>query len=245
LAVLITALVLPGMAVSGNTIADLRQQQQDLRNRRTEIERRLGQGAVARDQAREDLEYLDLLVNEAILELNIITEELDETRFRLAMTEYELAHVEIERAQQWELFSARARFMYINGGMGYLDVLFSSQNLSDLLTRMEYVNRIVEFDQGLADELLATEERIRDYRDEIDRQRREIEVLEREQRTSYNNLETRRNDVRQLYNRINADIASWQQQINSLEQSSGEIENLIRQRQQHVLVVTHFPGLTK
>ena len=235
LALLIAALTLPlapAAPVAGNSIADLRQQQQEIRNQRNSIENRLRQTGVAMAQAREDMDYLDLLVREAILELNIITEELDETRFQLAVTEYELALTEIERAEQWELFGQRARFMYMNGGMGYLDVLFSSNNLSDLLNRMEYVSRIVELDQNLADELLATEERIRNQRDEIDQQRREIEVLEREQRRSYNELENRLSEIERLYHRLNADDALYRQQIGSLEQSSNQIEAMIVQRQQ-------------
>jgi len=227
--ILVTALVFP---VGANTISDLRQQQQELRNRRAQIERQLGQTEAERAQAREDINYLDLLVAEAILELNIVTEQLDETRFQLAMAEFELAMAEIERAEQWEFFAQRARFMYMNGDMGYLDILFGSQNLSDLLNRMEYVNRIVSFDQNMADNLLAAEERIRIHRDEIDVQRIEVEALEREHRAAYNELERRLRDIRDLYIRLNSDAALYQQQINAMEQSNREIEALIVRRQQ-------------
>ncbi|MCL2616213.1 MAG: peptidoglycan DD-metalloendopeptidase family protein [Defluviitaleaceae bacterium] len=232
-AVLVTVLTVPvAMPVTGNSVADLRQQQQEIRNQRNAIQQRLGATAAAQAQAREDIEYLDLLVREATLELNIITEELDETRWQLSVTEYELAHTEIARAEQWELFAQRARFMYMHGSMGHLDVLFGSNNLSDLLNRMEYVNRIMELDQNIGNELLATEERIRQQRDDIDRHRREVEVLEREQRRSYNVLVENLAEIERLYRRLNADAALYQQQIGSLEQSSNQIENMIRERQQ-------------
>jgi len=227
--VLIAALTMP---VAAATVADLRQQQQDLRNRRNQVERQLGQTAAAQAQAREDIAYLDLLLEEATLELNLITTELDETRFHLDTTLYELAHAEIEREEQWELFTQRARFMYVHGGMGYLDVLFSSQNLSDLLNRMEYVNRIVQLDQNIANDLLATEERIRDHSEVVERQLREVEVLEREQRTAYNTFDTRLQDIRHLYVRLNNDAALYQQQIDTLTQSGNQVEAMIRQRQQ-------------
>jgi len=219
------------LPVAASSVADLRRQQEQLRQQRTNIERRLGQSEAQRAQAREDSEYLDILVSEAILELNIITAELDETRFELATTQYNLAHAEIERADQWELFNQRARYMYMHGGMGHLDVLFSSSSLGDMMNRMEYVNRIVQLDQNIADELMATEERIRNHQHDIERHLREVEVLEREQRTSYENYERRRNDVRALYMRLNSDIALYYRQINTLEQSQNQVENLIRQRQ--------------
>ena len=227
--VLITALALP---VAATSMSDLRQQQQELRQQRNQIERRLGQTAAAQAQARQDIAYLDLLVAEATVELNLITTELDETRFQLATTQYRLGHAEIERQEQWELFSQRARYMYMHGGMGHLDVLFSSANLSDLLNRMEYVNRIVQLDQSIANELLATEERIRNHQFEVERKLREVEVLEREHRRSHNNLQLRLDDIRHHYIRLNNDAALFQQQINALEQSSSQVEAMIRQRQQ-------------
>ena len=227
--IMITAMVFP---VNAASVAELRQQQQELRTRRTEIERQLGQTQAERAQAREDINYLDLLVNEAVVELNIITAELDETRFQLAMAEYELAKAEIERAEQWEFFAQRARFMYMNGDMGHLDILFGSQDLADLLNRMEHMNRIVSFDQNMANNLLEIEETIRIQRDEIDLQRIEVEALEREHRAAYNELDARLRDIRNLYIRLNNDAALYQQQINAMQQSSNDIEALIVRRQQ-------------
>jgi len=227
--VLAVTMVVP---VGASSIAELRQQQQDIRNRRTAIERQLGQTQAERAQAREDINYLDLLVNEAVIELNIVTAELDETRFRLAVAEYELAKAEIELDNQWEIFLRRLDSMYRSGEMGLLDIMFGSQDLADFLNRMDHLNRIANFDQNMVHNLLEVKENIRIQRDEIDLQRIEVEALEREHRAAYNELEARLRDIRNLYIRLNNDAALYQQQINAMEQSNREIEQLIVRRQQ-------------
>jgi len=227
--ILVVAMVMP---VGASSITELRQQQQEIRNRRAAIERQLGQTQAERAQAREDINYLDLLVNEAIIELNIVTAELDETRFRLALAEYELAKAEIELDNQWEIFLRRLDSMYRSGEMGLLDIMFGSQDLADFLNRMDSLNRIASFDQNMVHNLLEVKETIRIQRDEIDLQRIEVEALEREHRAAYNELDARLRDIRNLYIRLNNDAALYQQQINSMEQSNREIEQLIVRRQQ-------------
>lgn len=218
--------------VSASSVQELRQRQEEIRRQRAQVEQRRNQAQTALQEAEAEMQYLDLEVAEAVVNLNLVTEQLDETRYDLAWAEYNLAVAQIEREEQLENFRQRARFMYIHGNTGYLEMLLNSRDFGDLLTRMEYVNRIVALDQNMAEELERTETNIRNMRDEIDLARIEIEVLEREMRANYETLDNRLAAVRQLHARISNDTALFEAMIAEHNATEQQIQGLLVQRQQ-------------
>lgn len=218
--------------VFASSVQELRQRQEEIRQGRAQAQQRRNQAQNALQEAEAEMEDLDLQVAEAVVELNLVTVQLDETRHNLAWAEYELAVAMIEREEQLENFRQRARFMYIHGRTGYLEMIFNARDFGDLLTRMEYVNRIVELDQNMADELERVEIHIRNMRDEIDHRRIEIEVLEREMRTNYETLDARLADVRNLHARISNDVALFEGIMAQYEANEQQIQALLAQRQQ-------------
>ena len=220
-----------GVTVMGQSVQELRQRQDEIRRARTEAQQRRNQAQTALQEADAEMQYLDLQVAEAVVELNLVTTQLDETRYNLAWATYELAVATQEREEQMESFRQRARFMYIHGNTGYLEMLLNSRDFGDLLTRMEYVNRIVALDQNMADTLEQTETRIRNMRDEIDHARIEIEVLEREMRANYEALDARLADVQALHRRISNDVELFEGMMAQYEANEAQIQGLIAQAQ--------------
>ena len=61
-------------------------------------------------------------------------------------TQIKLETAENNSKAQDDLFKKRVRGMYINGTDSYLDVLLESDNLSDFISRMDMVTKVIGFD---------------------------------------------------------------------------------------------------
>ena len=107
-----------------------------------------------------ELLQLDIELDEAADEYYLISDELDRTREELEQTKIDLADAEARYDTQYAAMKDRIRFMYESGDIGYLEILFESQDFADFLNRVEYVNRIVGYDQSLVARLLETEQQI-------------------------------------------------------------------------------------
>lgn len=68
--------------------------------------------------------------------------KLDKTNADIANTDKELAALKEELAAASGRLSIRAAEMYRSGGIDYLMLLFSADTLDDMLTRLEYVQRL-------------------------------------------------------------------------------------------------------
>ncbi len=71
----------------------------------------------------------------------------------IAQTKRELAETEEREEEQYALFCKRVRAMEENGTVSYWSVLFNATDFSDLLSRLDFVSEIMEYDQGVIDTL--------------------------------------------------------------------------------------------
>lgn len=122
--------------------------------------------------------------------------------------------------------------MYENGSVGYIQVILDSQNFSDFLKRVEYINRLMEYDRNVLTEYQNTEQMISDKVVEISEQKEEIEDLTDQQkakkRTLDENIVLKNNLVKQL----SSEEATYMQQIKDLEEADKDVTALINKAQQ-------------
>ncbi|MDR1209492.1 MAG: peptidoglycan DD-metalloendopeptidase family protein [Clostridiales bacterium] len=224
------------MALSGATAYAVTQADIDkLKERYTEAERKKESAqSLLDDTNREksalllEVAALDAELESALAELDLITAELANTRESLAQARIQLGEAEADRAKQYETLKARLRVMYENGDSGYIDLLFESADLSEMMNRYEYMSRIIDFDRGVFDKLIATERDIAETLAEIDAREKEQAVLEASQIEKSIALEdsiASRNDrVAEL--RKDADL--FAQQAADMASESDEITAAIR-----------------
>ena len=105
---------------------------------------------------------LDLKLNDLALTIFELQEEIAETEGQLEETEGQLEAARQRAAEQYETMKARVQYIYENGETSYLDVLFNSGSLSDMLNQFEYVSQIQEYDNSLLERYEAARAEVED-----------------------------------------------------------------------------------
>ncbi|MCW6090663.1 C40 family peptidase [Clostridium sporogenes] len=90
----------------------------------------------------------------------------------------EKAEKQIESRE--DLFNKRVRAMYISGFDSYADIILESEGLSDLITRVDTVKKVMGFDQGVIKELKTKKEEIKEKKVALDKKSTEIVQLKSE-----------------------------------------------------------------
>lgn len=177
----------------------------------------------------QEVSRLDLLLDEASDEFDNIVEQLDITEKLLEETESELSEAVQQYDNQYSAYKSRVRYMYEKGTSGYLEVVLKADSLTDFLNRIEYVNKIAEYDRELTDKLSQSkvdiEERLRD----TERQKREVEYLENQQKIKLQALENTKTQKSALVVQLTMEEQQYIQQVNDLEAESDRIEKLIKE----------------
>ena len=171
-------------AVGAETINELKQQSQGIRSKITDAKSQLNSVISQKEDTQSEIRQLDSELADVQAELDRLIRELEETSQRLDLTQEELEKATNQKKEQYETLKQRVRIMYENGTAGYLETLLDAHDMSDFLQRMEYTNRIMEYDRNLLDSFEKVETLISTSVDRIEDDKARLEVLlyEREER---------------------------------------------------------------
>lgn len=78
-----------------------------------------------------------------------------------------------------DLFGKRVRAMYISGGDSYLDILLASESLSDFMSRIDTVSKIMRFDKNVVIKLKEEKEAIVKEKENLDQEKNKLVSLKK------------------------------------------------------------------
>ena len=120
-------------------------------------------------------------------ELASLSKELDDTSSKIETLSAEvekakldLAAAKLNEEAQYESMKDRIKFMYEGGSTSLLQILFSSESMSDFLNKAEYVSTISDYDRDMLDELSEARKNVEEKQAELEAQQAELTSLQEE-----------------------------------------------------------------
>lgn len=215
--------------IEAKSLSDLQKQQTELKKKQDEMKKALENAKTQQKSISQEIQDLDMKVSTAQEELDRIETQLSDAELKLAAAQEKLTTATAAREKQFYTFSKRLRFIHENGSIGYLKVVLESESFGDLLTRMQYVNDIMTYDQNTLQELKDNEKIISVKTQEVKDEKIRIETLANEQKEKTNSLQTLLVEKQNAYNQYRQDEAKYEQELAETEKASREVENLISQ----------------
>ncbi len=168
-AALMLCVLLPGTetAYAGNERAELQEEKEAIEEKLADLKKQIEEVQKDKNAALEQKMLLDQR-NDA-LKSQISTVERQIKNTTAAIEEYE----EKEKAQ-YELFCRQVRQEEERGTVSYWSVLFKASSFSDLLSRIDFVNEIMDYNQRLIADLGQLREQLTQTRVELEEQKAEL-----------------------------------------------------------------------
>lgn len=137
-------------------------------------------------------------------EIDNIAQQISAYAQLIGEQETQLAELEEEEVQLYDLFCQRVRYMEEEGDVSYWSILFSSKSFSDLLDNFMMVEEIMEYDDQVMEELLALEAQIETEKAAVEQSKAEQETAKKEQESKKSELKSQENEVSALIKEISA-----------------------------------------
>lgn len=223
------------MTVSASREQELREQQaytsyalNDTYYRINELE---NQKAALRAQISElDTNLMNIMVSVAVLEDSISQKEADITK-----TTEDLAKAEKARDKQYEDMKKRIQLIYEKGGdSAWFQMMMEAEDLSELLNRAEYTQKLYKHDRECLDKYVQVVEQVTNLGNQYRTEKAELEAMHNEYTLQQQQLEVQINDLEAVSANYEAEIAYAQEQAYQyaalLEQQTAEIAQLEAER---------------
>ena len=211
-----------------DSLSQLRQKANKIKQNSSETSKLINQAKEQKNNTKQEINNLDLELIKAKNELDQTINKLEYTKKKLAQNEKDLEQAKLERQNQYDSYKQRLKFIYENGKMAYIKIIFKANSCHDFLKRVEYVNYIIKYDCELLNKLKATEDLISNKVQAIKTEQNQIKNLLAQKEKYKSNLESKLRSKEEFINQINSDIEKYEQKLKDLEKSSNEIANLIK-----------------
>lgn len=218
-------------SVFGDTINDLKEESKGLKSRIEDARSQLSIASRQKENAESEIQQLDNELSYVQSELDALIKDLEETTQRLDMTREELNEAVKRREEQYETLKQRIRVMYENGSLGYIEVILDAENISDFLQRVEYTNRLMEYDQKVLDNFQHVENLISDSVKQIESDKANLEKLEKETEEEQELLNEKIAEKNELVKKLDSNVETYKEQISELESQDADIQALIKKKQ--------------
>ena len=164
-------------AVSQSEIDDLKKQKLEVAAKKETIQGEIDVLVDEQASVMEQKEALDLQNELTRQEIEIINEEIDLFISAIEAKEIELEFAVDTEETQKTRFRTRVRAMEETGVADYLSCLFKATSFSDLLTRINEISMVLEYDKMLEDEYIKARENVEALKSEYEAIKEEQEVV--------------------------------------------------------------------
>jgi cell wall-associated NlpC family hydrolase len=222
--------VTPAAAVSRSELDALKQQQEQLAQQKSGIQAQYDEisGRVSSQKQR-----LDLLTDQ----LDITNSEIENLSQQIAIYTGSIAEMEnqlnIDSQKEQELlahYKIRVRAMEENGKFTYLAILFGAKSFDDLLSRIDCIQEIMEYDSGLVEDVRAAQAKVQDAKADMEAEMAEQEKVCAEYKEKQAELLSQQAEVEDVLESLQADSAEYESQlasVSALQTSlSGQISDM-------------------
>ena len=187
-------------------IEEAEKEQKSFEKKAEQLEKEIEDIEASREDTLAYIEKLDKKTASLEADIETTSVNIGEKEVELATANEQLVLAEDEMQKQYETMKTRIKYMYENGNQDYLDILFSSRDIGDLLNRAEYIEKISEYDQNMFQEFRMKKEAVDAKRLEIENQLLELEGMKED-------LTAEKAALTELTENKKKKIAEWNEKI--------------------------------
>jgi len=226
---LLAADLAPALAVTQADIDALKKDAASLDSKKKELESQLDALADDKAEVLQRRKLLDQQVANTSAQIQNLESQISEYTALITQSEEELAETERQEAEQYELFCKRVRAMEEQGTVDYWSVLFRANSFSDLLSRLDAVNEIMEYDQRVIVQLKALQAEIEEKKASLEESKAQTEAAKGELVVKKKELDVQRQQAIALIQEIQSNENQYESALSALDAEEERIQaNIVK-----------------
>ncbi len=198
-----------------SAIGEAQKQKQALESGLTDVKKLVQELENTKQNLKDYVEKLDKNLDEIEAKIKELKELISEKEEEIEETQQSLAEsMEVEK-EQYAAMKKRIKFMYERGQTFYLDMLFTTDNFGDVLSRTEFIEKVAAYDRKKLEEYQETVAQIETFKEEL-----EAEKLV---------LDAAKESVEEEEAALNALIASKEKEIKNYDADISNKSQVVRE----------------
>lgn len=214
-----------GLAYADTSIDDAKDKKAELEKELNETNNFISELETLKANEKAYIKALDGKLEEIAGEIYELQLSKEAKEKEIAATEEQIVKTQADIDEQYANMKLRIQYMYENGEASDLDMLFNSQNMSDVLNKAEYINKITEYDRNMLLKLQSSKDSLEQQKAKLESERADLNNMIAEQ-------ENKQKSTELLLAEKQSNVASYEGQISSQEEDAAKLEKEIKEQEQ-------------
>ena len=230
--------------VSQSDIDALKGDAGDLASKKKQLQAKLNALSDDKAQALQKKKLLDQQINVLSSEISNVEAQIADYSTLIVQTEGELADAQAKEEAQYELFCQRVRAMEERGTISYWSVLFKADSFTDLLSRLDFINEIMDSDQGVIDQLQQLQAEIEVKKEGLEQDKADSESAKSDLVSKKSELSQQRKTANELVKTIEHNEDEYQDTLDAIAQEEEAIQARIVKLSKELAAQQAAAGMT-
>ncbi|MGI6348382.1 MAG: peptidoglycan DD-metalloendopeptidase family protein [Eubacteriaceae bacterium] len=170
---------------------------------------------------------IDNAIDKLEAQIADINAQIKQTQIDLEKTIQELKIAEDKRIEHKKVADERIQIMYMYGNMDYAQILFSSESIADLISRIDAIKILMDFDKDIFEELLRIENEIAEKKQKIEEDKQALEAYRQDIKNAYDAQVAIRAEKEKLMQQMYSDKGTLEKILAQEQADAAAIQRLI------------------
>ncbi len=189
----------------------------------------------AKEQLQNEIAALDANLVNVMVSIQTLEGDISNKQADIEQTQSDLQKAQNAKDKQYEAMKQRIQYLYEKGGNdAWFQMMVNAENLSELLTKAEYTQKMYEYDRQSLEKYVNTIEQVTQLSNQYQQEKAELEGMKQEYEAESVNLQTAIDERKATSANYDNEIAYAQQMANEyaalIQQQQAEIERLEAER---------------
>lgn len=233
-AIMIVVLFVPyceSQLILGDTQSDLN----DAKNQQNENNKKIDEAKKTIEKLKAEgadlaavIEELDAQMATLNKDLSDLEDKIKDQEFKIEENEKRLEEAELVRQEQYNAMKLRIQFMYEHNDSTYLEMLLEATSMGDLLNKVEYINKISEYDRDMLKNYDKKIKEIQTMKNKLNEDYQLLISMQNSLNDQVAALELIQNEKNAQMQAITANKNKQESYLKQLEQENQKLENNIK-----------------
>lgn len=234
IAIVLIAIILQSSVVIAATTTDLKNEQSENNKKINDAQSNLKEVQAEKSETVKQVEELSSKITNYQNQIEELNAQISGLNEKIQQSQKELQKAQEDYTKQQELLNARLVATYEAGETSYLDVILSSESVTDLISNYYLVTEIATNDSELLEKIQAQKEKIENDKKTLEESKQELSNSKASKQSVSAQLQTTKNEKDKQVAKLSEDEKALQSRIEELNQANKSIDSKIKAMQAQI-----------
>lgn len=221
---IIGTLIIISITINVFSMMSFASEKSELNQKIKETKENLNDVNSKKEESQNKVDDLKSQIAEYEKEINSLKDEIKQKQKEIKEMQEKLDKLEKERQEKQDLLDQRLITMYENGETTYLDVLLSSADITDFISKYYMVETVTEADKELIEGLEADKKEIEETKNKLNASLDEVEKKKEEQESIQTKLNKAKNKEEEKVESLTEESHDLEEDIEAYEKKMKELD---------------------